>query len=76
MNVIVDITGEIFADETIQNIALRHHEKLDLFWPDGQRATVGDASWLWRISSAPSPRVYKDAYPKERVLSIVPSKRI
>ena len=76
----VDITGEIFGgeiDETIQNIALRHHEKLDgSGYPLGLTAselTVGEriVAVADIVSALTGTRSYKDAYPKERVLSIV-----
>ena len=67
--------GEI--DETIQNIALRHHEKLDgSGYPLGLTAselTVGEriVAVADIVSALTGTRSYKDAYPKERVLSIV-----
>lgn len=76
----VDITGEIFGgeiDEAIQNIALRHHEKLDgSGYPLGLSAselTVGEriVAVADIVSALTGTRSYKDAYPKERVLSIV-----
>lgn len=76
----VDLTEAIFGgavDETIQNISLRHHEKLDgTGYPRGLFAK--DLSLSERIvavadivGALSGIRSYKVAFPKERIISII-----
>lgn len=78
----VDITEAIFGgavNKTIQNISLRHHEKLDgSGYPRGLSAN--DLSLSERIvavadivSALSGIRSYKTAYPKARIISIIQS---
>lgn len=78
----VELTEAIFGgaiDETIQNIALRHHEKLDgTGYPRGLCAK--DLSRSERIiavadivSALSGIRSYKTAFSKERIISIIQS---
>lgn len=76
----VDITKQIFGgqiEDTIQNIALRHHEKLDgSGYPlelKGEDLTVGEriVAVADIVSALSGTRSYKDAYSKERVQNII-----
>ncbi|MBS7008669.1 HD-GYP domain-containing protein [Anaerostipes sp.] len=76
----VDITAEIFEDdipETIQRIALRHHEKLDgSGYPRGLSAkdlTIGEriVAMADIVSALAGTRSYKKAYGRERIISII-----
>jgi len=76
----VDLTEKIFGgsiDETIQRIALRHHEKLNgAGYPRG--LTADDLTTEERlvaiadiISALTGTRSYKDSFPKDRIISIL-----
>ena len=76
----VDITKQIFGgqiEETIQNIALRHHEKLDgSGYPlelKGEDLTIGEriVAVADIVSALSGTRSYKNAYSKERVQKII-----
>lgn len=76
----VDITERIFGDvieETIKRLALRHHEKLDgSGYPKGLRAedlTAGEriVAIADIVSALAGTRSYKDAFPRERICSII-----
>ena len=76
----VNITKQIFGgeiDETIQNMALRHHEKLDgSGYPLGLTAkelTIGEriVAVADIVSALSGTRSYKDSYSKEHVLTIL-----
>ena len=75
----VDITKQIFGgqiEETIQNIALRHHEKLDgSGYPlelKGEDLTIGEriVAVADIVSALSGTRSYKNAYSKERVQTV------
>lgn len=76
----VDITEQIFngdIDETIKQISLRHHEKLDgSGYPKG--LTAGCLTTEERLmaiaditSALAGTRSYKDSFPKDRIISIL-----
>lgn len=76
----VGITEEIFGgviDRTVQQIALRHHEKIDgSGYPlglKGEDLTVGDriVAVADIVSALAGTRSYKQAYPKERIVNII-----
>lgn len=76
----VDITKKIFDNdvpETIRQIALRHHEKLNgSGYPRGLGAealSVGDriVALADIVSALAGTRSYKEAYGKERIVSII-----
>ncbi len=80
----VDITEEILAGDVpapIQQIALRHHEKLNgSGYPRGLTAddlTIGEriVALADIISALAGTRSYKEAYGKERILSIITQMR-
>lgn len=76
----VQITEQIFGgviDDDIQQIALRHHEKIDgSGYPLGLKGddlTVGDriVAVADIVSALAGTRSYKQAYPKERIVNII-----
>lgn len=76
----VQITEQIFGgviDDSIQQIALRHHEKIDgSGYPlglKGEELTVGDriVAVADIVSALAGTRSYKQAYPKERIVNII-----
>ena len=80
----VNITEEILGtdvDETTKRIALRHHEKLDgSGYPGkltGRDLTKGEriVAVADIVSALTGTRSYKDAYPKEKVVSIIEGMR-
>lgn len=80
----VNITEEILGtdvDETTKRIALRHHEKLDGSGYPGKLAgrdlTKGEriVAVADIVSALTGTRSYKDAYPKEKVVSIIEGMR-
>ncbi len=76
----VDLTENIFGgeiEETVANIALRHHEKLDgSGYPrglKGEELSVGErlVAVADIVSALTGTRSYKEAYAKERVVGIL-----
>ena len=76
----VELTGRILGqdvEEKIRKIALRHHEKLDgSGYPKGipgAELTMGEriVAVADIVSALAGTRSYKEAFPKERILSII-----
>lgn len=76
----VEITEQIFGgviDDTVQQIALRHHEKMDgSGYPlglKGEELSVGEriVAIADIVSALAGTRSYKQAYPKDRIVNII-----